>query len=654
MTDRPCPRCGNPVPVDSGASGPTQCPRCLLRPPWDRPAPIAITLGPGQSFVPPSIEELSEHIVGYDVNAKIGQGGMGAVYSGRQKSLDRPVAIKILPPQIASRPGFRERFAREGRALAKLNHPNIVAVYDFGQAGPYAMLVMELVEGANLREVLAQGRLSQAEALEIIPQLCDALSYAHEEGVVHRDIKPENLLFDARGRLKITDFGLAKLLATKSDSSETESDSREADADAEPADQDSPTRGVVGTIHYMAPEQLEKPRSVDHRADLYALGVVFYEMLTGELPIGRFEPPSSRVNLPPAGSSGPPGISIDIRLDEVVLKALEKQPEKRYANAAEILSDLHSIERQPDAATDSHPDESGDLRQNARRYAATASNFASTAYRRGRESATDLQHSLLKHPSVDGPAVVSAVLLIGGCGLAMFLSSEPRGEFAALLTFVVACVAALILARLALSREERQRTDEGNLLIRFVLGAEYLMVAGVAVVAPVIVAIVTWIAIQGDVREPGQSGWFRDWVHVVSVATIISAAFWLTVLVLHVLFPAALRYLFKPFVGRISVRAAALSTLLLVLLITGAAGTLISMPYRPYVEGEPVPPELIDQLSPRDAAVARNVERQKRTYQDLMEQADLERRRIPEPSGLGGRRSEKVIVPEESREVRKR
>ncbi|MEO1526003.1 MAG: serine/threonine-protein kinase [Planctomycetota bacterium] len=294
MTAKKCPRCGTEIPLapvemaDAQAENAQtegeqteevilQCPCCLLRPPWDTQAPIAITLGPGQTFVPPTVEELREHLEAYEVQALIGQGGMGAVYLGRQKSLDREVAIKILPPEIAERQGFCERFGAEGRALAKLNHPNIVSVFDYGEAGPYAMLVMELVEGANLREVMRQGRLSQTEALEIIPQLCDALTYAHEEGVVHRDIKPENLLFDARGRLKITDFGLAKLVAGKGPT-------RSDETNITPDKETEPTQSIVRTLHYMAPEQIENPRSVDHRADIYALGVVFYEMLTGELP----------------------------------------------------------------------------------------------------------------------------------------------------------------------------------------------------------------------------------------------------------------------------------------------------------------------------------------------------------------------------------
>ncbi len=147
---------------------------------------------------------------------------------------------------------------------------------------------MEFVDGLNLRGLIRKGQLKPEEALRIVPQICEALQYAHDEGIIHRDIKPENILLDRRGNVKIADFGLAKLLGTMSpDSALTGS------------------RQVIGTLRYMAPEQMETPLAVDHRADIYSLGVVFYEMLTGELPLGRFAPPSKKVQ-------------VDVRLDEVV------------------------------------------------------------------------------------------------------------------------------------------------------------------------------------------------------------------------------------------------------------------------------------------------------------------------------------------------
>jgi hypothetical protein len=172
---------------------------------------------------------------------------------------------------------------------------------------------MEFVNGVNLRQTMKAGKIAPKEALAIVTQICDALQFAHDEGIVHRDIKPENILIDQRGRAKIADFGLAKLLGQQ------------------PADQHlTATNQIMGTLRYMAPEQMEGSREVDHRADIYSLGVVFYELLTGELPIGRFAPPSKKVQ-------------IDVRLDEVVLRALEKEPEQRYQQASEVKNSVDEI-----------------------------------------------------------------------------------------------------------------------------------------------------------------------------------------------------------------------------------------------------------------------------------------------------------------------
>jgi serine/threonine protein kinase/capsular polysaccharide biosynthesis protein len=279
--------------------------------------------GKGPGFVPPPVGELAKLFPQLELIELVGQGGMGAVYKARQPGLDRFVALKILPPIAAGDPGFAERFNREARALARLNHPNIVNVHDFGRAGSLHYLIMEFVDGGNLRQVEAAGRLTPEQALAIVPQICEALQFAHNEGIVHRDIKPENILLDKKGRVKITDFGIAKMLGLSGGSPPL-----------------TGVRDVVGTPHYMAPEQLEKPQTVDHRADIYSLGVVFYEMLTGQLPLGKFAPPSRKVH-------------VDVRLDEVVLRALEQEPEMRYQQASQVKTAVETITQSGDGRADS-------------------------------------------------------------------------------------------------------------------------------------------------------------------------------------------------------------------------------------------------------------------------------------------------------------
>jgi tRNA A-37 threonylcarbamoyl transferase component Bud32 len=278
------------------------------------PSEVPTSVTPPSAFVPPEPAELARQFTQLEILELLGQGGMGAVYKARQKQLDRLVALKILSPQLVQDAAFAERFVREARSLARLNHPRIISIYDFGktEAGLF-YFIMEFIDGTDLRRVIQAGQLSPAEALAIVPQICEALQYAHDEGIVHRDIKPENILLDKKGRVKIADFGLAKLLG------------REATVY-------TLTRAgqKMGTPHYMAPEQIEHPNQVDHRADIYSLGVVFYEMLTGELPLGRFAPPSQKVY-------------VDVRLDEVVLKTLEKEPQRRYQHASEVKTDVETI-----------------------------------------------------------------------------------------------------------------------------------------------------------------------------------------------------------------------------------------------------------------------------------------------------------------------
>ncbi|HEY1791222.1 MAG TPA: serine/threonine-protein kinase [Verrucomicrobiae bacterium] len=278
-------------------------------------------------FTPPDTKDLAAKFPQLEILELIGKGGMGAVYKARQKELDRIVALKILPPSIGSDPAFAERFAREAKALARLNHPGIVTIYDFGRADGLFYFLMEFVDGVNLRQLLQNGRVSPREALAIVPQICDALQFAHDQGIVHRDIKPENILLDRRGRVKVADFGLAKLIGAGSDPT-----AGGAAGAGSPAQTESGK--IMGTPNYMAPEQMENFGDVDHRADIYALGVVFYQMLTGELPGKNIEPPSKK-------------IQIDARLDEVVLRALEKKPELRFQQASILKTQMETIAQTP-------------------------------------------------------------------------------------------------------------------------------------------------------------------------------------------------------------------------------------------------------------------------------------------------------------------
>ena len=293
------------------------CPSCLLNAGLELES--AATATKGSRFTPPTTEELSSQLPHLDIQEFIGRGGMGAVYKARHLDLDRVVAVKILPAEIENEEAFTERFAREARALAKLNHPNIVSVFDFGQINDQYYFLMEFVDGTNLRSVIDSGNIEPHEALDIVRQLCDALEYAHSQGVVHRDIKPENILVDKSGRIKIADFGLAKLLDESVDESLTA------------------TRQVMGSLRYMAPEQTRGTKTVDHRADIFSLGVVFYELLTGDLPIGRFQLPSQKA-------------ATDTRLDRIVLRALENEPADRYQKASEVNHDITSLANHPIAA----------------------------------------------------------------------------------------------------------------------------------------------------------------------------------------------------------------------------------------------------------------------------------------------------------------
>ncbi len=429
-----CAGCGATLPADAPLE---LCPACLLRRALDTQTDIGEPDRPGADYAPPTPEELATYFPELEIVELLGRGGMGVVYKARQKRLDRLVALKILSPRFSQDPAFAERFAREARAMAMLSHPHIVTVYDFGQAEiggagrgtrggtseapgevdsprlpspaprPLYYFLMEYVDGVNLRRLLDAQKLAPEEALAIVPQICDALQYAHDAGVVHRDIKPENILLDKRGRVKIADFGIAKLVGRRVASGEWRVASEQqqptlplgegrhrgaalvdegaGESPLPPGEgqgEGSPTSNpqypipdpsqltaaneIIGTPQYMAPEQFERPLTVDHRADIYSLGVVFYQMLTGELPIGRFVPPSNKVQ-------------IDVRLDEVVLRALEKEPERRYQQVSEIKTQMEDIATTPPPVGSAVRTDDADV--HAARMATVMNRYAGVDYR---------------------------------------------------------------------------------------------------------------------------------------------------------------------------------------------------------------------------------------------------------------------------------
>lgn len=271
--------------------------RCALEPgiPWQLPTP----------------EDLTALLPQFRITRLIGRGGMGAVYAGIQLSLGRDVAIKLLPAALGHDPVFKARFEREAKTLAKLKHPCIVTIYDIGETPDgHLYFSMEMVQGTDLQSVIQGGRLTVSHALQVVMEVCDALQYAHKRGVIHRDIKPANVLVSQDGQVKLADFGLSRPLTHH-------------------AGLTSPSV-VMGTPDYMAPEQWMG--NADHRSDIYALGVMLYEMLTGIRPRGVFDPPSVKSQ-------------VDQRMDNVVGKALQPAPDQRYQDAGELRDAVRQISR---------------------------------------------------------------------------------------------------------------------------------------------------------------------------------------------------------------------------------------------------------------------------------------------------------------------
>ncbi len=260
------------------------------------------------AFIAPDPTDLVPLFPGYEIEGLIAVGGMGAVYGAVQRSLERSVAIKILPQEFTQDREFQALFVAEAKAMARLNHPNLIGVYDFGEVAGMLFIVMEFVPGQSLHHSAHGTAIDPAEVIRLITGVCLGLAHAHENGIIHRDIKPSNILLDLNANPKIGDFGLA----------------RPTDHQVEAGDD------IFGTPHYTAPEVVSAPTTVDHRADIFSVGVMLHELLTGRLPAEDHRSASA--------------ISLcDPRFDAIIRRATDPNPAHRYTSAVEMIHELHTI-----------------------------------------------------------------------------------------------------------------------------------------------------------------------------------------------------------------------------------------------------------------------------------------------------------------------
>jgi serine/threonine protein kinase len=261
-------------------------------------------------FVAPDPADLVPLFPGYEIQGLIATGGMGAVYCAVQKSLDRTVALKILPLELSQDAAFCAGFEAEAKAMARLNHPNLIGVYDFGEVNGMLYIIMEFVPGKSIFHSADGIAIDPHEVIRLVTGICHGLAHAHEHGIIHRDIKPSNILLDLNAQPKIGDFGLARPLDRKIEEGEE----------------------IFGTPHYTAPEVVENPHAVDHRADIFSVGVLLHELLTGKLPANDPRPASLISHC-------------DTRFDAIIRRATQPVPAARYSSATEIANELQAIAR---------------------------------------------------------------------------------------------------------------------------------------------------------------------------------------------------------------------------------------------------------------------------------------------------------------------
>ena len=276
-----------------------------------------------------SLYRPAQQIPGFQILSKLGQGAMAVVFKAKQLSLDRIVAIKVLPKRLSENPEFVDRFYREGRAAARLNHPCIVQAYDVGESGGYHYFVMEYIDGKTVYELLTDGKpMEEAEALRIMLQVAKALQHAHAQGLIHRDVKPKNIMLTQTGDVKLADMGLAREMG----------DYATAAAEAGRA---------YGTPYYISPEQIRGEIHIDSRADIYALGATFYHAVTGKVPFDGTTPSAVmhkhlKEPLVPPDHINP---SLTSGVGEIIEVMMAKSPDDRYPSIVEVLTDLEAVAR---------------------------------------------------------------------------------------------------------------------------------------------------------------------------------------------------------------------------------------------------------------------------------------------------------------------
>ena len=326
---------------------------------WDEPTPGS-AVGSGQQ--PVSVASEGELVAGrYRLSRPIERGGMAEVWEAHDQNLDRDVAVKMLHGHLAGDAGFVSRFRREALSIAKLSHPNVVAIFDTGvdqvpgvNGGPTtnrAYIVMELIRGESLRALLQKG-LTMPRAVDIVRQAADGLAYAHRNGLIHRDVKPANILVQGDGRVKVVDFGIAKLTDRRVDGRTDDHDSGAWSAQNAQAGEDLTQVGaILGTAKYLAPEQVEGG-AIDARSDIYALGVVLYESVCGRPPFAGKNDITTALKHVRETAVPPRQVKAGVprSLEAAITKAMARRPEDRYATADELAGALRTIDLRPDDA----------------------------------------------------------------------------------------------------------------------------------------------------------------------------------------------------------------------------------------------------------------------------------------------------------------